>query len=96
MPVGVLIGLAVCVLSVTTHLPLAFAVLTVVGAGGGFCIVPLNALLQARGHETVGAGHAIAAQNLVENMTMLVMIGGYMLVMRAGAPGGGINSRCGR
>jgi MFS transporter, LPLT family, lysophospholipid transporter len=44
-----------------------------------------TALLQARGHETVGAGHAIAAQNLVENMTMLVMIGGYMLVMRAGA-----------
>ncbi|MHB8814423.1 MAG: lysophospholipid transporter LplT [Steroidobacteraceae bacterium] len=85
MPAGVLIGLAVCVLSVTTHLPLAFAVLTVAGACGGFFIVPLNALLQARGHETVGAGHAIAAQNLVENMTMLVMIGGYMLAMRAGA-----------
>lgn len=85
MPAGVLIGLAVCALSVTRHLSLAFAVLTVVGACGGFFIVPLNALLQARGHETVGAGHAIAAQNLVENATMLVMIGGYTLVMRGGA-----------
>lgn len=85
MPAGVLIGLAVCVLSVTTRLPLAFAVLTVLGACGGFFIVPLNALLQARGHETVGAGHAIAVQNLVENLAMLVMIGSYMLAMRAGA-----------
>jgi LPLT family lysophospholipid transporter-like MFS transporter len=85
MPAGVLIGLAVCVLSVTTHLPLAFAVLTMLGACGGFFIVPLNALLQARGHESVGAGHAIAVQNLVENLAMLVMIGGYMLAMRAGA-----------
>ena len=85
MPAGVLIGLAVCVLAVTTHLPLAFGVLLVLGAGGGFFIVPLNALLQARGHESVGAGHAIAVQNLVENVSMLVMIGGYMLAMRAGA-----------
>lgn len=85
MPAGVLIGLAVCVLSITTRLPLAFAVLTVLGACGGFFIVPLNALLQARGHETVGAGHAIAVQNLVENLAMLVMIGSYMLAMRAGA-----------
>jgi MFS transporter, LPLT family, lysophospholipid transporter len=85
MPAGVLIGLAVCLLAVTTYLPLAFVVLTMVGACGGFFIVPLNALLQARGHETVGAGHAIAAQNLIENLTMLVMIGGYTLAMRAGA-----------
>jgi MFS transporter, LPLT family, lysophospholipid transporter len=86
MPGGVLIGVAVCVLAFTTHLPLAFAVLTFLGACGGFFIVPLNALLQARGHESVGAGHAIAVQNLIENLAMLFMIGGYMLAMRAGAP----------
>jgi LPLT family lysophospholipid transporter-like MFS transporter len=86
MPGGVLIGIAVCVLSFTTRLPLAFVVLTFLGGCGGFFIVPLNALLQARGHETVGAGHAIAVQNLVENLSMLIMIGGYMLAMRAGAP----------
>jgi len=86
MPAGVLIGVAVCVLSFTTHLPLAFAVLLVLGACGGFFIVPLNALLQARGYESVGAGHAIAVQNLVENLAMLLMIAGYMLALRAGAP----------
>lgn len=84
LPAGVLIGAALCVLAVTTSMPLAFVVLTAVGACGGFFVVPLNALLQARGHDTVGAGHAIAVQNLVENLTMLVMIGGYTLAVRAG------------
>ena len=85
MPAGILIGLAVCVLSTTARLPVAFAVLAVVGACGGFFVVPLNALLQARGHDSVGAGHAIAVQNLVENLVMLVMVGVYTLAMRAGA-----------
>jgi LPLT family lysophospholipid transporter-like MFS transporter len=84
LPAGVLIGAGVCVLAVTTSMPLAFVVLALVGACGGFFVVPLNALLQARGHESVGAGHAIAVQNLVENLTMLVMIGGYTLAIRAG------------
>jgi LPLT family lysophospholipid transporter-like MFS transporter len=57
----------------------------VVGASGGFFVVPLNALLQERGHESVGAGHAIAIQNLAENSMMLMMIGAYTVIMRAGA-----------
>ena len=56
-----------------------------VGASGGFFVVPLNALLQERGHESVGAGHAIAIQNLAENSMMLLMIGAYTVIMRAGA-----------
>jgi LPLT family lysophospholipid transporter-like MFS transporter len=84
LPAGVLIGAAVCVLAVTTSMPLAFVVLTLVGAFGGFFVVPLNALLQARGHDSVGAGHAIAVQNLAENLMMLVMIGAYTLAVRAG------------
>ena len=84
LPAGVLIGIAVCVLALTTNVPLAFAVLTLVGAFGGFFVVPLNALLQARGHDSVGAGHAIAVQNLAENLMMLLMIGGYTLAVRAG------------
>ena len=82
---GVLLGLAVCLLSTTTNLYAAFAILTVVGAGGGFFVVPLNALLQDKGQHSVGAGHAIAVQNLAENSMMLVMIGLYTGVMRAGA-----------
>lgn len=86
LPAGVLIGVAVCVLAGTTHLPMAFVVMTALGACGGFFIVPLNALLQERGHQSVGAGHAVAVQNLAENAAMLLMIGVYMLSLRAGAP----------
>lgn len=86
LPAGVLLGLAVCILSITTNLPAAFVVMALVGACGGFFVVPLNALLQERGHATVGAGHAIAVQNLAENAAMLVMLGLYTLIAHAGAP----------
>jgi LPLT family lysophospholipid transporter-like MFS transporter len=83
---GVLIGVAVCVLAPTTSLTVAFVVMAVVGTCGGFFVVPLNALLQEQGHKTVGAGHAVAVQNLAENSAMLLMIGLYTLTVRAGAP----------
>ena len=86
LPAGVLIGVAVCVLAVTTRVPAAFAVLGVIGACGGFFVVPLNALLQERGRESVGSGNAVAVQNLAENSAMLVMLGLYTAVLRAGAP----------
>jgi MFS transporter, LPLT family, lysophospholipid transporter len=81
---GIVLGLAVCSLSITASLPLACAILMVIGASGGFLVVPFNALLQETGHESVGAGQAIAVQNLVENSTMLVMIGIYTVLERSG------------
>ncbi len=84
LPAGVLIGLAVCVLSRTSSVAVAFAIVALVGACGGFFVVPLNALLQDRGHRTVGAGHAIAIQNLAENTAMLLMVGLYTWVIRTG------------
>jgi MFS transporter, LPLT family, lysophospholipid transporter len=86
LPAGVLIGVVVYVLSGVTTVHNAFIVISLVGVCGGFFVVPLNALLQERGHETVGAGHAIAVQNLFENITMLLMIGAYMAADKAGAP----------
>lgn len=86
LPAGVLIGAGVCILAGTTHVPAAFVVMTLVGACGGYFIVPLNALLQESGHRSVGAGHAIAVQNLAENGAMLLMIGLYTLAVRAGMP----------
>jgi len=68
------------------HLYLAILLLILTGACGGFYVVPLNALLQERGHETVGAGHAIAIQNFFENFCMLLMIGFYTLLDRQGMP----------
>jgi LPLT family lysophospholipid transporter-like MFS transporter len=47
-------------------------------------VVPLNALLQERGHASVGAGHAVAVQNLFENLSMLGMIGLYTLSIKLG------------
>lgn len=83
LPAGILIGVSICLLTRATTLPAAFAVMAVVGACGGFFVVPLNALLQERGHESVGAGNAIAIQNLAENTTMLLMVGLYTMTQRA-------------
>ncbi|MBI4693613.1 MAG: lysophospholipid transporter LplT [Gammaproteobacteria bacterium] len=88
LPAGVMIGLAVCLLAGTSHKEAAYVIMMLVGACGGFFVVPLNALLQERGHRSVGAGHAIAVQNLAENAAMLIMIGAYTFAMREGAPVG--------
>ena len=86
LPAGVLIGVAVCLLAGATTLPVAFGVMALIGVCGGYFIVPLNALLQERGAQSVGAGTAIGIQNLAENALMLLMIGGYMAAVHAGAP----------
>jgi MFS transporter, LPLT family, lysophospholipid transporter len=85
LPAGVLIGIAVCLLAGTTHIPVAFAIVTITGACGGFFVIPLNALLQEKGHDSVGAGNAIAVQGLCENSSIVLMIGLYTWVVRAGA-----------
>jgi MFS transporter, LPLT family, lysophospholipid transporter len=86
LPAGVLLGAAVCLLAGASTLTWAFSVMAIVGVCGGFFVVPLNALLQERGHESVGAGNAIGIQNLAENSMMLLMIGLYTLTARAGVP----------
>jgi len=86
LPAGVLIGVAVCFLAVTTNVALTYTVMALIGACGGFFVVPLNALLQERGREIVGPGNAIAVQNLAENLAMLLMIGLYTLAVWLGAP----------
>ncbi len=86
MPAGVLIGVMVVVFALQHSLMNAYLVLMAIGALGGFFVVPLNALLQARGKESVGSGNAIAVQNLGENSAMLIMLGLYTLAIKAGAP----------
>lgn len=86
MPAGVLIGVMVVVFALQHSLLNAYLVLMLIGALGGFFVVPLNALLQARGKESVGSGNAIAVQNLGENSAMLIMLGLYTLAIKAGAP----------
>ncbi|ALX96545.1 lysophospholipid transporter LplT [Serratia sp. JSRIV001] len=86
MPAGILIGIAVAFFAVQTSMLNAYGVLLVIGVLGGFFVVPLNALLQERGKRSVGAGNAIAVQNLGENTAMLLMLGLYSSVVKLGVP----------
>jgi len=81
---GLALGIVVATLAAVSSLPMAFLLTGLVGVAGGFFVVPLNALLQERGHKLVGAGSAIAAQNLVENLLMLTMVGLYTGLDHAG------------
>ncbi len=76
---GLLLGLLVILLAWQTALVPTALLLAAIGLAGGFFVVPLNALLQERGHESVGAGHALAVQNLWENLAMLGFVGLYAL-----------------
>ncbi|MEO1765955.1 lysophospholipid transporter LplT [Thiobacter aerophilum] len=84
LPVGVAMGLLVCVMIGVKDPVTAQAVLVIIGAAAGFFVVPMNALLQHRGHILVGAGHSIAVQNFNENAGILIMVAAYYLLGRLG------------
>ena len=81
---GLLLGPIIITLAFAHNLSLAMVIMIAIGTSGGFFIVPLNALLQERGHETIGAGNALAVQNFAENISMLIFVGGYSLASTAG------------
>lgn len=66
----------------TWYLVIACALLLSVGAMAGYFVVPMNALLQHRGHVLMSAGHSIAVQNFNENLGILVMLGLYALLVK--------------
>ncbi|MCE9838346.1 MULTISPECIES: lysophospholipid transporter LplT [Proteus] len=84
MPAGILIGLGVVYFSLQTSIIPSYLILIIIGVFGGFFVVPLNALLQDKGKHSVGAGNAIAVQNLGENTAMLLMLGLFSLVTSIG------------
>jgi hypothetical protein len=61
----------------------AVPLLILIGALSGFFVVPMNALLQHRGHILMGAGHSIAVQNFNENLSILAMTGLYYVMIKA-------------
>ena len=83
LPMGVVMGVLVITMVGITSLPLAVALMILIGAAAGFFVVPMNALLQHRGHILVGAGHSIAVQIFNENTGILVMVGTYYLLLKA-------------
>jgi hypothetical protein len=82
LPVGVAMGLIVIGMNFVRELWLAIPLLVAVGALAGFFVVPMNALLQHRGHILMGAGHSIAVQNFNENLSILVMLALYAFMIR--------------
>ena len=82
LPVGVAMGIVVLLLIWTRWMPLVYTLLILVGAMAGFFVVPMNALLQHRGHVLMSAGHSIAVQNFNENVSILVMLAVYSLMLR--------------
>ena len=68
-------------LAIDLRMIAVMALLIAVGAMAGFFVVPMNALLQHRGHILMGAGHSIAVQNFNENLSILVMILLYALLI---------------
>ncbi|HSQ81836.1 MAG TPA: lysophospholipid transporter LplT [Casimicrobiaceae bacterium] len=84
LPFGAVMGVVVMVMIFVSYVPLAVVLMIVIGACAGFFVVPMNALLQHRGHVLMGAGHSIAVQNFNENIGILVMVGLYALMVRMG------------
>jgi len=58
----------------------------IVGALSGFFVVPMNALLQHRGHVLLSAGHSIAVQNFNENLSVLIMLCLYSTLLWLNIP----------
>jgi MFS family permease len=77
LPIGIAMGLMVLVMIPVTNSMLATLLLIVIGAMGGYFVVPMNALLQHRGHLLMGAGSSIAVQNFNENLSIFAMLGLY-------------------
>jgi MFS family permease len=79
MPLGIGMGLLVILLNFIDNVWLAAPFLVLLGGLGGFLVVPMNALLQHRGHNLMGAGRSIAVQNFNEQACILGLGAFYSL-----------------
>ncbi|SCB93730.1 lysophospholipid transporter LplT [Gilliamella intestini] len=77
IPAGIMMGIAVIVFTLQSSIILSYILLIIIGALGGFFLVPLNAFIQKIGKNLMGAGSVISVQNLSEYTAMMVMLGFY-------------------
>ena len=82
MPVGFAMGLVVILMTLAHSISVAYPLLVIVGALSGYFVVPMTALLQHRGHVLMSAGHSIAVQNFSENLSILIMLALYALMVK--------------
>jgi LPLT family lysophospholipid transporter-like MFS transporter len=83
---GALMGIFVPGMIYVFDLYVAIALLAFIGMLAGFFVVPMNALLQHRGHVTLSAGRSIAVQNFNENLNVLLMLALYAGLLHLEVP----------
>jgi hypothetical protein len=86
IPLGIGMGLLIVMLIFIDNVWVAAPFLILLGALGGFLVVPMNALLQHRGHNLMGAGRSIAVQNFNEQACILLLGAAYSLSTGLGMP----------
>jgi MFS transporter, LPLT family, lysophospholipid transporter len=84
LPLGIAMGLVVLGMVLVTDWRLSVVLLILIGVLAGSFLIPMNALLQHRGHQLMGSGHSIAVQNFNENLSILLMLGAYAMMINAG------------
>jgi MFS transporter, LPLT family, lysophospholipid transporter len=84
IPLGIAMGLLLIGLNVIENAWIAAPFLVILGAIGGYLVVPMNALLQHRGHNLMGAGRSIAVQNFNEQACILALGAFYTGMTRLG------------
>lgn len=82
LPLGVVMGLIVMLMTLVHDVALAYPLLILIGGLAGYFVVPMNALLQHRGYVLMSAGHSIAVQNFNENLSVLTMLMLYALMIK--------------
>ncbi|HQM87427.1 MAG TPA: lysophospholipid transporter LplT, partial [Methylotenera sp.] len=86
LPSGILMGFLVVSMIFVDTREVAAVVLFCIGVLAGYFLVPLNSLLQHRGHILLGAGHSIAVQNFNENIGILLLLGIYTFMVHQNLP----------
>lgn len=84
IPLGIGMGVLVIAMNFIDNVWVAAPFLMVLGGLGGFLVVPMNALLQHRGHNLMGAGRSIAVQNFNEQACILGLGAFYTGMTRFG------------
>jgi hypothetical protein len=84
IPLGIAMGVLVIGMNFITNVWVAAPFLILLGAIGGYLVVPMNALLQHRGHNLMGAGRSIAVQNFNEQACILGLGAFYTAMTKFG------------
>lgn len=84
IPLGIAMGVLLIGLNLIYDVRIAVPFLLLLGAAGGYLVVPMNALLQHRGHNLMGAGRSIAVQNFNEQACILGLGAFYTAMTRVG------------